>query len=44
MSKTEIPEDVAALARKVGKQFKSEQDLVTYQHARRSRLLYFWYP
>ncbi len=27
MSKTEIPEDIAALARKIGKQFKSEQDL-----------------
>jgi len=27
MSKIEIPEDFAALARKVGQQFKSEQDL-----------------
>ncbi len=27
MSKTEIPEDIAALAHKIGKQFKSEQDL-----------------
>ena len=27
MSKTQIPEDIAALARKIGKQFKSEQDL-----------------
>jgi putative transposase len=34
MSKTEIPEDIAALARKVGKQFKSEQDLADF-----SRLL-----
>jgi len=34
MSKTEIPEDIAALAREVGKQFKSEQDLADF-----SRLL-----
>ena len=34
MSKTEIPEDIAELARKVGKQFKSEQDLADF-----SRLL-----
>jgi len=34
MSKTEIPKDIAALARKVGKQFKSEQDLAEF-----SRLL-----
>jgi len=34
MSKTEIPEDIAALARKVGRQFKSEQDLADF-----SRLL-----
>lgn len=34
MSKTEIPEEIAALARKVGKQFKSEQDLADF-----SRLL-----
>jgi len=34
MSKTEIPEDIAALARKIGKQFKSEQDLADF-----SRLL-----
>ena len=34
MSKTEIPEDIAALAHKVGKQFKSEQDLADF-----SRLL-----
>lgn len=34
MSKTKIPEDIAALARKVGKQFKSEQDLADF-----SRLL-----
>ncbi len=27
MSKTEIPEEIAELVRKVGKQFKSEQDL-----------------
>jgi putative transposase len=27
MRKTEIPEDIAALARKIGKQFKSEEDL-----------------
>ena len=27
MSKARIPEDIAALARKVGKQFESEQDL-----------------
>ena len=27
MSKTKIPEDIAALVRKVGKQLKSEQDL-----------------
>jgi transposase-like protein len=30
MSKTKIPEDIAALARKVGKQFKSEQDLADF--------------
>ena len=34
MSKTRIPEDIAALARKVGKQFESEQDLADF-----SRLL-----
>ena len=34
MSKTKIPEDIAALARKVGQQFKSEQDLADF-----SRLL-----
>ena len=34
MSKVEIPEDIAALARKIGKQFKSEQDLADF-----SRLL-----
>jgi transposase-like protein len=34
MSKTEIPEDIAALARQVGKQFKCEQDLADF-----SRLL-----
>ena len=34
MSKTKIPEDIAALARKVGSQFKSEQDLADF-----SRLL-----
>lgn len=34
MSKTKIPEDIAALARKVGKQFKSEQGLADF-----SRLL-----
>ena len=34
MSKIEIPEEIAALARKVGKQFKSEQDLADF-----SRLL-----
>ena len=34
MSKVEIPEDIAALARKVGRQFKSEQDLAEF-----SRLL-----
>ena len=34
MSETKIPEDIAALARKVGKQFKSEQDLADF-----SRLL-----
>lgn len=34
MSKVEIPEDIAALARKVGRQFKSEQDLSDF-----SRLL-----
>ena len=34
MSRTVIPEDIAALARKVGKQFKSEQDLADF-----SRLL-----
>ena len=27
MSEIEIPEDIAALARKMGKEFKSEQDL-----------------
>ena len=30
MSKTKIPEDIAALARKVGQQFKSEQDLADF--------------
>jgi len=30
MSKTVIPDDIAALARKVGKQFKSEQDLADF--------------
>jgi len=30
MSKIEIPEDIAALARKVGRQFKSEQDLADF--------------
>jgi transposase-like protein len=34
MSDTKIPEDIAALARKVGKQFKSEQDVADF-----SRLL-----
>jgi len=34
MSKTKIPEDIVELARKVGKQFKSEQDLADF-----SRLL-----
>ena len=34
MSKVEIPEDIAALARKIGKQFKSEEDLADF-----SRLL-----
>ena len=34
MSKTKIPDDIAALVRKVGKQFKSEQDLADF-----SRLL-----
>lgn len=34
MSKVEIPEDIAALARKVGRQFKSEKDLSDF-----SRLL-----
>ncbi len=34
MSKTKIPEDIAALARKVGRQFKSEDDLADF-----SRLL-----
>jgi transposase-like protein len=34
MSKTKIPEDIAALVRKVGKQFKSEEDLADF-----SRLL-----
>jgi len=34
MSETKIPDDIAALARKVGKQFKSEQDLADF-----SRLL-----
>jgi putative transposase len=34
MSKIEIPEDIAALARKVGRQFESEQDLADF-----SRLL-----
>jgi len=27
MSKIEIPEDIATLARKVGRQFRSDQDL-----------------
>ena len=30
MSKTEIPEDIAKLVRKVGRQFKSEQDLADF--------------
>jgi len=30
MSKTKLPEDIAALVRKVGKQFKSEQDLADF--------------
>ena len=30
MSKTEVPEDIAALTRGVGKQFKSEQDLADF--------------
>ena len=34
MSKTEIPEDIAALVRKVGRQFKSEQESADF-----SRLL-----
>jgi hypothetical protein len=34
MSKTVIPEDIAVLARKIGKQFKSEQDIADF-----SRLL-----
>ena len=34
MSETKIPDDIAALARKIGKQFKSEQDLADF-----SRLL-----
>jgi putative transposase len=34
MSKTVIPEDIAALARKIGKEFKSEQDVADF-----SRLL-----
>jgi putative transposase len=34
MSKTEIPDDIAALAKKIGRQFESEQDLVDF-----SRLL-----
>ena len=34
MSKTRIPEDIAALARKIGKEFKSEQDVADF-----SRLL-----
>jgi transposase-like protein len=34
MSKTKIPDDIAALARKVGQQFESEQDLADF-----SRLL-----
>ena len=34
MSKTAIPEDIAALARKVGKQFESERGLADF-----SRLL-----
>jgi transposase-like protein len=34
MSKTKIPEDIAALARKIGKEFKSEQDVADF-----SRLL-----
>ena len=34
MSNTVIPEDIAALARKIGKEFKSEQDVADF-----SRLL-----
>jgi len=30
MSKTVIPEDIAALARKIGKEFKSEQDVADF--------------
>jgi hypothetical protein len=30
MSETKIPEDIAALARKIGKQFKSEQYLLVF--------------
>ena len=30
MSKTEIPENIAKLARKIGRQFKSEHDLANF--------------
>ena len=30
MSKTEIPEDIAALAQKIGREFKSEKDLADF--------------
>jgi len=33
MSKIEIPEDIASLARKMGKEFKSEQDLSEFSRA-----------
>ena len=35
MSKTAIPEDIAALARKVGKQFEYERDLADFSRLRK---------
>ena len=30
MSKTKIPEDIAALAKKIGREFETEQDLADF--------------
>jgi hypothetical protein len=37
MRKTEIPEDISALARKVGRQFKSDQDLALHANGMSTR-------